>query len=72
MPTGYTISINTDNTECFTSSVTLTDIDTSAVSYNIQGLEEGTQYSITVTLLRGNDASDEDTVIYTTDDASKT
>ena len=72
MPTGYTITyINTDNTECFTSSVTLTDIDTSAVNYNIQGLEEGTQYSITVTLLRGNDVSDEDTEVYSTDDDSK-
>ena len=71
VPSAYTISyINTDNTECFTSSDTLTGIDTSAVSYNIQGLEEGTQYVITVTLSRGNDASDEDTAVYSTDDAS--
>ena len=73
MPSGYTISyMNTDNTECFTSSGTLTDTDTSAVSYDIQGLEESTQYSITVTLSHGDGASDDDTAVYSTEDASKT
>ena len=73
MPSGYTISyMNTNNTECFTSSNTLTDIDTSAVSYDIQGLEEGTQYSITVTLSSGDGASDDDTAVYSTEDACKT
>ena len=72
MPSGYTISyMNTDNTECFTSSDTWSDIDTSAVSYDIQGLEEGTQYSITVTLSHGDGASDEDIAVYSTEDASK-
>ena len=72
MPSGYTISyMNTDNTECFTSSNTLTDIDTSAVSYDIQGLEEGTQYAITVTLSSEDGASDEDIAVYSTEDASK-
>ena len=72
MPFGYTISyMNTDNTECFTSSGTLTDIDTSAVSYNIQGLEEGTQYAITVTLSYGDGASDDDIAVYSTEAACK-
>ena len=73
VPSGYTISyINADNKECFTSSDTLTDIDTSDVSYDIEGLEEGTSYVITVTLSHGDGASDEDTLVYSTQEASKT
>ena len=46
--TGYTISYsNTNNTDCFTDS--RSGITTSGTSYTLTGLEEGTQYSITVT-----------------------
>ena len=64
--TGYTISyINTDNTECFTDSNTVTNIDGSANGYTIGGLEEGTQYTITVAI---EGRADEDTVVQATQD----
>ena len=69
-PAGYTISYsNTDNTECFTDSDTVTDIAASADDYNIQGLEEGTEYTVTVTLSHDGGGTDVDTVIATTLDA---
>ena len=69
-PAGYTISYsNTDNTECFIDSDTVTDIAASADDYNIQGLEEGTEYTVTVTLSREGGGNDVDTVIATTLDA---
>ena len=72
-PSGYNISyMNTDNTECFIDSDTVADIDTSADDYDIQGLQEGTEYTITVTLTRGGEATDEDTVVHTTPDAGNT
>ena len=47
----YTISyINTD-TDCFTDSGTCDDIDGDETMYGLTGLEEGTEYSITVTAL---------------------
>ena len=70
IPAGYTISYsNTDNTECFTDSDTVTGIAASADDYNIQGLEEGTEYTVTVTLSRDGGGTDVDTVIATTLDA---
>ena len=72
-PSGYNISyMNTDNTECFTDSDTVTDIDASADDYNIQGLQESTGYTITVTLSRGGEATDDDTVVHTTPVAGNT
>ena len=69
-PAGYIISYsNTDNTECFTISDTVTGIAASADDYNIQGLEEATEYTVTVTLLRDGGGTDVDTVIATTLDA---
>ena len=69
-PAGYTISYsNTDNTECFTDSDNVTGIVASADNYNIQGLEEGTEYTVTVTLSREGGGTDVDTVIATTLDA---
>ena len=42
---GYTIVYtNTDNTDCFTSSATISVTDTSLLSYDIQNLEEYTEY----------------------------
>ena len=47
---GYTISYtNTNNTQCFTDSMTIPDISASVTSSSVDNLEEGTQYSITVT-----------------------
>ena len=72
-PSGYTISyMNTDNTECFTDSDTVMDVDASADDYDIQGLREGTEYTITVTLSHGGEATGEDTVVRTTPDAGNT
>ena len=69
-PAGYTISYaNTDNTECFTNSDIVTGIAASADDYNIQGLEEGTEYTVTVILSREGGGTDVDTVIATTLDA---
>ena len=46
--TGYTISYtNTNNTQCFTDS--RSSISASGTSHTVDNLEEGTQYSITVT-----------------------
>ena len=68
--TGYTISYNnTDNTDCFTDSDIVTGIDASADDYNIQGLEEGTEYTVSVTLSREGGGTDVDPVIATTLDA---
>ena len=68
--TGYIISYsNTDNKECFTDSNTVTDIDGSDNGYNIGGLEEGTQYSITVAI---EGRADEDSVVQATQDAGNT
>ena len=69
-PAGYIISYsNTDNTECFTDSDTVTGIVASADDYSIQDLEEATEYTVTVTLSRDGGGTDVDTVIVTTLDA---
>ena len=45
----YTISYNHINTECFNDSNIISDIDGSKTMYILTGLEEGSNYSITVT-----------------------
>ncbi|CAI8015236.1 Netrin receptor DCC, partial [Geodia barretti] len=63
--TGYTISYsNTNNTDCFTDS--RSGITTSGTSYQLTGLEEGTQYSITVTATLTGGRTEQDTVTATT------
>ena len=48
--TAFTISYsNTNNTDCFTDYDTISDIAGSETMYTLTDLEEGTEYSITVT-----------------------
>ena len=49
--TSYTISYSNTNTDCFNDSDNITDITASDTMYNLTDLEEGTEYSITVTAL---------------------
>ena len=68
----YTISYsNTENTDCFTISQTVPITDGLDVSYNIEDLEEGTEYSISVRLIRGGAVTDMDTVKHSTADAGE-
>ena len=68
----YTISYNnTENTDCFTISQTVSITDGSEDSYNITGLEEGTEYSISVSLIRGGAVTDMDTVTHSTTGAGE-
>ncbi|CAI8023826.1 Receptor-type tyrosine-protein phosphatase delta [Geodia barretti] len=61
----YTISYsNTNNTDCFTDS--RSDTITSETTYQLTGLEEGTQYSITVTATLTGGRTEQDTVTATT------
>ncbi|CAI8029809.1 Receptor-type tyrosine-protein phosphatase F, partial [Geodia barretti] len=61
----YTISYyNTNNTGCFNHS--RSDITTSRASYQLTGLEEGTQYSITVTATLTGGRTEQDIITATT------
>ena len=69
---GYTISYtNTNNTQCFNDSNTVFVNNGSAEGYDIGGLQEDTEYSITVTLSHDNGLNDVDTVVQLTRDACK-
>ena len=70
-PSEYTIIYSNTNTQCFSDSGTLSITDASAEGYNIEGLEEGTEYTITVILERTDGLSDRDTVRPTTEDDCK-
>ena len=73
MPSGYNISYrNTEYTDCFTKSNTIS-IPTGSLgeSYNIEGLEEGIEYSITVALLMGGAVADRNTILQATAEAGK-
>ena len=71
MPSGYNISYrNTEYTDCFTKSNTISiPTDSLGGSNTIEGLEEGTDYSITVDLLMDGAVSDRKTVLQATAEA---
>ena len=62
--TSYTISYS--NTQCFTDSVDITDIGGGVRQYLITGLQEGTEYSITVTATLSDWETGEDREIFIT------
>ena len=73
MPSGYNISYrNTEYTDCFTKFNTIS-IPTNSLggNYSIVGLEEGTDYSITVALLMDGAVTDRNTILQATAEAGK-
>ena len=63
----YSISYsNTNNTQCFNDSNDISDISASETFYNLTGLQEATEYSITVTAILSDGETVEDSVIATT------
>ena len=65
--TDYTISYsNTDNTDCFTDSSTVIPASESDTTYTLNDLEEGTEYSITVTTTLSGGGTGEDSLTATT------
>ena len=73
MPSGYNISYrNIEYTDCFTKSDTISiPTDSLGGSNNIDSLEEGTDYSITVALLVDGAVTDRNTVLQATAEAGK-
>ena len=61
--TSYTISYSNTNTDCFTGSYDdITGIAASETMYTLTGLEEGTEYSITVTAILSDGETTEDSI----------
>ena len=63
----YTISYsNTNNTQCFTTSNTISGITASETMYTLTELQEATEYSITVTAILSDGETGEDNLTATT------
>ena len=60
--TGYSISYSNTDTQCFTDSYTVSGIAAGETSHTLTDLEEGTEYTITVTALLAGGGTDEDSV----------
>ena len=66
--TSYNISYSTTNTQCFTNSNVITDIAGSETMYTVtgHGLQEGTEYSITVTAMLSDGETEENSLTAST------
>ena len=64
--TSYTISYSHTNTECFTDSDVITGIGGSETMYSLTGLQEGTEYFITVTAILSDWENGKDNLTATT------
>ena len=64
--TNFTISYSNTDTQCFTVSNDITDIAASETMYNVTDLQEGTEYSITVTAMLSDGGSGGDSLTATT------
>ena len=64
----YTISYSNTNTQCFTRTNSSTTASTETM-YELTGLQEGTQYSITVTVMLSDGRTGSDTTTAITMDA---
>ena len=64
--TGYSISYSNTDTQCFTDSDTVSGIAAGETSHTLADLEEGTEYTITVTALLTGGKTLEDSVTGTT------
>ena len=63
----YSISYsNTNNIQCFTDSNDISDISGSETMYNLTGLQEATEYSITVTAILSDGETTVDSLTVTT------
>ena len=62
----YIISYSNTDTECFTDSDDITGIGGSETTYTLSGLQEGTEYSITVTATLSNGATFEKSISLST------
>ena len=71
--TSYTISYsNTNNTQCFTDSDDITGIAASETTYTLTDLQEGTEYSISVTALLSDGKTERWTLVAATIASGKT
>ena len=64
--TSYSVSYSNTNTQCFTDSDHITDIAVSETVYTVTGLQEGTEYCITVTAILSDGGTGEDSLTATT------
>ena len=64
--TSYIISYSNTNTQCFTDSNVITDIAGSETMYIMTGLQEDTEYSITVTAMLSDGETEEDSLTAST------
>ena len=62
----YTISYSNTNTDCFTDFDDITGIAATETMYTLTDLQEGTEYSITVTATLSGGESAEDSLTATT------
>ena len=64
--TGYTISYSNTDTQCFTDSHTVSGIAANEKRHTLTDLEEGTEYTITVTAQLTGGGTEEDSATATT------